>query len=31
MTYGLDTSVIMRLVAQTNDSHAEFVREEKAM
>ncbi len=26
MTYGLDTSVIMRLVAQTNDSHAEFVR-----
>lgn len=27
MTYGLDTSVIMRLVAQTNDSHAEFVRD----
>ena len=26
MTYGLDTSVIMRLVAQTNDSYAEFVR-----
>lgn len=27
MIYGLDTSVIMRLVARTNDSHAEFVRD----
>lgn len=27
MTYGLDTSVIMRLVAQTSDNHAEFVRD----
>lgn len=27
MTYGLDTSVILRLVVQTNDRHAEFVRD----